>query len=353
MAAGVSGARNMGMARISKAGPFHIGIAYSPHYGHNFGDEVWGVRHGLHDPARARQVYQDFDEYAAHGVTVVSMKIFDDGRTGIDFETDDPGVAVRVHPSALAGLENVLAAASACGVHLHLVMLDHLFAYPSDGGPARGHGAALREPRACNALFERVLLPVLRLVGRRPQVLGIELINEPDLIGEGMHGNTRDHRGRKLSKIPEPALTAVMRRFRDAVDAETDAQFAVGCLGVGKARYWIDSGLLDPSRHFLSIHYFGTRANGDPKYSKLYGPSGIGPLLDLDLPIVWGEHRADGGPASSITEFLEDADRHGVKGCFAWAAYDANGHPGGDHFGAVQLARYQEFARGRQTPLRA
>jgi hypothetical protein len=310
------------------------------------------VRHGLHDPMRARQVHEDFAEYARHGVGVVSMKVFDDGRTGIDFDAADPALALRVQASALAGLEQVLEAADASGVSLHLVMLDHLFAYPSDGGPARGHGGALRRPDARDALFDRVLLPVLRLIGRHPHVVGFELINEPDLIGEGLHGNSRDHEWRRLTKLTGSELTAVMERFRDAVDAETDAQFAVGCLGVGKARYWIDSGLLDPQRHFLSIHYFGTRANGDPRYPDLYGPKGIEALLQMDLPIVWGEHRADGRPAPSLLQFVEDAVRHGVKACIAWAAYDANGRPGGDRFGAVQLARYEEFTRVRAAPTR-
>lgn len=337
----------MGELRISNTGGFHVGVAYSPHYGHNFGDAIWGVEHGLHRRERLHLVERDFTSYARHGITFVSMKVFDDGRTGIEFDARDPGYAVQVQPSALAGLDNVLSAAADTGLCLHLVLLDHLFAYPGSGR-CRGHGAALREAAHREAFFETVIGPVLRLIGRYPHVMGMELINEPDLVCRGLHGNMGDGRGRRLRKLPASALLAALERFRGAVDAETDAQFAIGCLGVGKAAFWLRTGLLDPARHFLSIHYFARRANGDPPYPALYGPSGIGPWLDWGVPIIWGEHPADGSPAPSLTQFLDDAARHGVRGCCGWAAYDALGNDGGDGFGPLRLDEYARFTTDRR-----
>jgi hypothetical protein len=356
----------MGDLRITKDVSI-IGVAYNPRYGFDFGDQLHVATNqgvaimppGLDSPKRAAQVASDLQNLAANGVNAISVKIFADGRTGINFDPKDPGRALGVQTSVYDGLNNLISAAAAIGIAVHLVLFDHLFVAPPEGlvdtsrgvrqtGPERkqGHLRALADPDNRALLLQNVIAPVLDHLGASPNLLSVELINEPESILESMQGD-------QVSGIPRSQTAAFkdfMRDVRDLVHDRTGAQFTVGTLGLGRrVMEWVD--VIDPKQDYLSVHYYANSANGDPSYRNLYSAnSEIVKLQRAGVQVVFGEYAANGYGSIGAEQFLKDAHEHGVNGGFAWAMYDGEGNQGEKqlasgtaNFGPLPLDDFRRF----------
>ncbi len=346
----------MGNMRIdNESSGFIVGVAYNLHFGFDFGDQLRiqtdkGVSvmppglddPGRNDPKRADTVMDDFRKLRESGVNAVTIKLFTDGRTGIDFDPKDPGRALGVQKSVFKGLENVMKIAGANGIAVQIVLFDHTFAAkeaglldPKEGrkqlGPERkqGHLQALANPDNRELLLRNVIAPVLKYLRGRSNLLAVELVNEPESIIEGMHLN----KGQKgIPKAQTEAFKEYMRTVRDLVH-DAGAQFTVGCLGIAYAKQWLD--VIDPQRDFISVHYYENSQNLDPKYGSLYGAdSELMKLHKAGVTVVFGEYAGSGYGKVGTKAFLEDARAHGiVKGALgAWSMYDGNGKPGAANF---------------------
>ncbi len=356
----------MGDMRVSNDGSFIVGVAYNQRYGYDFGNQLriqtnQGVSQGptgLDDPDRAKQMISDFQKLAANGVNAVSIKVFADGRTGIDFDPKDPGRALKVQDSVYTGLDNVMKAAVANGLAVQLVLFDHLFAEkgeslvtPTKGlyqtGPEQkqGHVTAFSDPGNRALLLQNVIAPLLDHLGANPNLLSVELVNEPESILQSMHCNVKEG----IPANQTAGFKEYMRMVRDLVHDSTGAQFSVGSLGVAYAKEWLD--VIDPNQDYLSIHYYENKYNRDPRYDSLYGPnSGISKLQQAGVPVIFGEYAANGYGKVGAEEFLEGARAHGVQGGIAWAMYDPNGNlgeapakSGSANFGPLPLDDFRHF----------
>jgi hypothetical protein len=355
----------MGTVRITRQGKFLDGVAYpSLHYGFDFGDGPRGTNLGLHHKARIDKVNADFAELASNGIHSVRMNVFADGRTGIDF--NHRSRQIQVQDSVLVGLGKVLDAAKANNIHLSLVMLDHKFAEGQlpivdannqEVGKKQGHGVVLKSPLLRKQLLDNVFRKVLERIGNDPNLLSVELINEPESLIDGM--STNDEIKNADSLIPQAELgdfKAYLREFRDLVHNTTGAQFTVGSLALKFAGEWLD--VLDPQRDYLSIHYYGE--NDEPPYSDIYRRTLLDRLtgrqtlkeLQSRIPVVWGEYPAQGArefqspkvqPFDTTLQFLDDALRNGIKGGYGWSFYSAKGERGGESFGPIPWKAHQEF----------
>lgn len=340
----------MGNMRINKESGFIVGVAYNLHFGFDFGNQLriqtdQGVRvapPGLDDPKRAATVMDDFRKLRESGVNAVTIKLFTDGRTGIDFDPKDPGRALNVQKaSVFKGLDNVMKIAAANGIAVQIVLFDHTFAGeaaglldPKDTGKQtspekkQGHLQALANPDNRELLLKNVIEPVLKHLSGKTNLLAVELVNEPESIIEGMHGK----KGASIPKAQTQSFKEYMRTVRDLVH-DAGAQFTVGCLGIGYAKEWLD--VIDPHRDFISVHYYENRHNLDPKYGSLYGAdSELMKLHKAGVTVVFGEYAGSGYGKVGTEAFLKDAHAHGiVQGALgAWSMYDGNGKPGAANF---------------------
>jgi hypothetical protein len=336
----------MGEPQFNKEGTgFIVGVAYNQHYGYDFGDPLQiGTKQGVPVMSatlekRTSTMINDFRKLAAHGVNAVTVKVFADGRTGIDFDPSNPGRALAVQESVKKGLDNLMTVAAANGLAVQVVLFDHLFVGDPKGLETKPHENAMKNPDNRELLLKKVIEPVLEHLkqGKYNNLLSVELINEPESTIEGMRGK----KGHSIPKAQTQAFKEYMRTVRDLVHDTTRAGFAVGCLGVGYAKEWLD--VIDPKRDTINVHFFENSYNRDPKYADLYGASSeLMKLLNAGVPVAFGEYAANGYGKGALA-FLKDAYAHGIKGGFAWAMYDALGHPGGEHFEHPGTAHFGEL----------
>jgi hypothetical protein len=357
----------MGDMRVTSNGGFIVGVAYNQHYGYDFGDQVkvqtnQGVTPGplgLDQPKQQAKMMSDFQKLAANGVNTVSIKLFADGRTGIDFDPKNPGRAIKVQESVYRGLDNVMTAASANGIAVQLVLFDHLFAesaaklvestkdvHQTGQESKQGHLTAFTDAANREQLLQNVIAPVLQYLGSNPNLLSVELINEPESILASMHGTLQ----KNIPQSQTEVFKDYMRTVRDLVHDTTGAQFTVGSMGVGFVKQWLD--VIDPAQDYLSIHYYENASNRDPRYASLYGPkTDIAQLQRAGVPLIFGEFAANGyGKKIGAEQFLEDARAHGIRGGIAWAMYDADGNLGEKqpkggtaNFGRIPLDDFRHF----------
>jgi hypothetical protein len=328
-------------------------------YGLDFGGNVWGSHLGV--STRRAQVARDFEEMAALGFTVARWFVFCDGRAGIAY--DDRGLPTGPDAHLFDDLDAALEIARDTGIRLVLVALDHRWMFdgvrdtiadPVSGVilEARlptGRAHILLEPEGHDALFNRVLVPMLRRYGpegvRRdlaPHVLAWEFMNEPDWVIEEWERDVSSHVGRPL---PFQTAAWLVARFSAAVHLHTSA---VATLGGGRVRNmwaWDDEGLgLD----LLQVHHYPDtrhpKRDDDP-----YGLSAK--ALGLGHPLILGEFPANGPeqhppgaspPGITLNEYLEFAYRAGYVGAWPWS------FSGTDAYGRLPVEPLRAFGRAHR-----
>jgi hypothetical protein len=325
-------------------------------YGLDFGANVWGSHLGV--STRRAAVARDFAEMAALGFTVVRWFVFCDGRAGILY--DDRGLPTGPDPHLFHDLDTALEIARDVGIRLVFVALDHRWLF--DGvretiaDPVGGlmleaqlpHGRAevLMSERGHDALFDGVLVPVLRRYGpdgiRRDlaaQVLAWEFMNEPDWVIEEWERDLSSHVPRPL---PFQTAAWLIARFSAAVHLHTTA---IATLGGGRARNlwaWDDEGLgLD----VLQLHHYPDTRH--PKRDD--DPYGLpARALGLGHAVILGEFPANGPeqhpagtspPPIGLGEYLEFALRAGYLGGWPWS------FSGTDAYGRLPVEPLRAFGR--------
>ena len=326
------------------------------YYGLDFGANVWGSHLGV--STRRAAIARDFAEMAALGFTVVRWFVFCDGRAGILY--DDAGLPIGPDAHLFDDMDTALSIARDTGIGLVLVVLDHRWMF--DGvretiaDPVSGlmlqarlpHGRArvLLTDRGHDALFDRVLVPMLHRYGPlgsrsdlSTQVVAWEFMNEPDWAIEEWERDLSRHVARPL---PFATLARLVSRFSDAVHEHTRA---LATLGGGRARNlwaWDDAALgLD----VLQVHQYPDTRHPD-RDDNLFGTPAsalaVGRAVILgEFPGNAPEQHPEGAspPPMTLADYLEFSVRNGYAGAWPWS------FSGTDAYGRLPPAALRDFGR--------
>lgn len=325
-------------------------------YGLDFGANVWGSHLGV--STRRADVARDFAEMAALGLTAVRWFVFCDGRAGITY--DDAGLPSGLDAHLFDDLDAALSIAGSMAIRLVLVLLDHRWMFdgvrdtiadPVSGVLLQaqlpdGRSRVLHTEAGHDALFERVVVPVLRRYGPRgPRadlsnvVAGWELMNEPDWIIEEWESDLSRH---VMRPLPFATLARLVARFSDAVHEHTRA---LATLGGGRARNlwaWDDDALgLD----VLQVHQYPDMRHPD-RDDALFGTPAH--ALGVRRAVILGEfpgnaleQHPDGmePPPISLRDYLEFALQGGYAGAWPWS------FSGTDAYGRLPTVPLRAFGR--------
>jgi hypothetical protein len=326
------------------------------YYGLDFGANVWGSHLGV--STRRGAIARDFAEMAALGFNVVRWFVFCDGRAGILY--DDAGLPIGPDAHLFDDMDAALSIARDAGIQLVLVILDHRWMF--DGvretiaDPVSGmmlqarlpHGRAhvLLTDRGHDALFERVLVPMLHRYGPlgaradlSNQVAAWEFMNEPDWTIEEWERDVSRHVARPL---PFETLARLVARFSDAVHEHTSA---LATVGGGRARNlwaWDDEALgLD----VLQVHQYPDTRRPD-RDDDLFGTRAA--ALGVSRAVILGEFPGNGPaqhpkdaspPAVTLADYLDFALRGGYAGAWPWS------FSGTDAYGRLPAGPLRDFGR--------
>jgi hypothetical protein len=326
------------------------------YYGLDFGANVWGSHLGV--TTRRSDIARDFAEMAGLGFTVARWFVFCDGRAGIVY--DDRGYPVAPDAHLFDDLDAGLEIARDAGIRLVLVVLDHRWVFDGvretiadpvsgvllEGQLPQGRAHVLLTEEGHDALFERVLVPMLQRYGpegtRRDlaaQVCAWEFMNEPDWVIEEWERDLSSHVARP---IPFQTLAWLVARFSAAVHLHTAA---AATLGSGRARNlwaWDDEGLgLD----VLQVHHYPDLRHptrDDDPFGRPARALGLGHALILgEFPGNAAAQHPPGATPPPITlgEYLEFALSAGYLGAWPWS------FSGTDAYGGLPVEPLRAFGR--------
>lgn len=326
------------------------------YYGLDFGANVWGSHVGV--ATRRAAVAREFDAMASLGFTVARWFVFGDGRAGILY--DDAGLPIGPDDHLFDDMDAALEIARGAGIGLVLVLLDHRWMFqgvretiadPVSGvilqaRLPQGRARVLLTPQGREALFERVVVPVLRRYGPRgaradllAQVAAWEFMNEPDWVVEEWERDLSRH---VATPLPFETLADLVARFSDAVHRHTAA---LATLGGGRARNlwaWDDDALgLD----VLQVHQYPDTRRPD-RDDDLFGTPAE--ALTVRRKVILGEFPGNGPaqhpagaspPALTLGDYLDFALRGGYAGAWPWS------FSGTDAYGSLPEAPLRAFGR--------
>jgi len=313
-------------------------------YGFDFGASFATPSGGLHASAEAvRSLDGSFERLRRDGVEYARVFLFCDGRAGIRFDED--GTPEGLDGAVFPDVDVLLAAAERHRIGLFLVLFDAgLVAAASvvDGAACGGHSAVLIEPAKRDALFERVLEPLLVRYGAHPAIEGWDIFDEPECATLGMH-------------CPNPMASASARRW-----GRLGRVLTAAARGLGLARSCAAGPALVPSsamRSFLgaavrAVHQhtkalatvgLASTANLalveglglDFYQAHWWEPYGDGPLrraaadFRLDRPLVLGAFPAT-TKTKSVKTVLDTARCAGYGGALLWSARAVDARSGQD-----------------------
>jgi hypothetical protein len=318
----------MGMGkRITKGAPLQMGINFRLHYGWDFGVSP-GTPLSLAAPDRAALLDTEFALLAAAGCRIVRWFVFCDGRNGIRFLGERPA---GLDPLVAPALRVALDTAARHGISILFVLLDHTLSFSPEGIPGttmvkQGHGRLLRHPDLFEALVGNVFAPFWELVNDHPNVIGYELVNEPEMVMRRREHWYAEPSGVGCPSVPDECqlsfdeMSDRLGRTREAVHQATQAQFSIGSMTARWMGRWAN--LLDPARDFLTFHYYGDeydflRVLGDrvaPYAERL--AVGIGEFYPQGARVIPAGH--GGWPDISAAEFIRYAGSFGLQVAMPW-----------------------------------
>lgn len=323
--------------RIAKGANLQMGLNFRLHYGWDFGSSP-AAPLGLEAPDRAALLDADFAQIAASGFRVVRWFVFCDGRNGIRFTGERPA---GLEPCVAPAVRAALAAAARHGLSILFVLLDHTFAFnpvPISGTSMikQGHGHALSHPDLFEALIGNVFVPFWDLIADHPNVLGYELINEPEMVMRRRENWFSTPSGVGCPDVPDvhqlsfADMSDRLSRTREAVHQNTRAQFSIGSMTARWMGRWAP--LLDSDRDFLTFHYYGD----DPDFPRLLEEN-IAPLAER-LAVGLGEFYPQGAscippghsgwPDISAADFFRHAAAAGLQLAMPWVWRPGANDPG-------------------------
>lgn len=312
---------------IVKGGSLQMGINFRLHYGWDFGASP-GTPLGVEAPERAALLDSDFAALAAAGCRIVRWFVFCDGRNGIRFVGERP---VGLDPLVAPALRVALNTAARHGISILFVLLDHTLSFspesiPGTGMVKQGHGRLLRHPDLFESLVGNVFTPFWDLVADHPNVLGYELINEPEMVMQRREYWYAEPSGVGCPSVPDEDQLSLaemsdrLGRTREAVHHSTRAQFSIGSMTARWMGRWAK--LLDPSRDFLTFHYYGDEYDFLRVLEDRVAPHteqlavGLGEFYPQGARVIPAGH--GGWPDISAAEFIRLAASFGLQLAMPW-----------------------------------
>jgi hypothetical protein len=150
------------------------------------------------------------------------------------------------------------------------------------------------------ALLERVLSPILERYGRRPDVLGWDVINEPEWITCGLAAR------RRRPCMPVDAMRAFVRDTAALVHRYTGHDVTVGSASADWLATWQGLGL-----DFYQAHWYEHLESRIPLATPVAS-------LGLDRPVVLGEFPSRVAPAE-LQRILDTARAAGYSAAYLWS----------------------------------
>jgi hypothetical protein len=325
------------------------------YYGLDFGANVWGSHLGV--STRAHTVARDFESMASLGFTVARWFVFGDGRSGIVF--DEWGLPSGLDPHFFGDLDTALEIARDTGIRLNLVLFDHRWMFtglrdripdPVSGDLyevrlPRGRARVLSSSAGRDALFERVIQPLVRRYGARgpradlgDRVLAYEFMNEPDFVVEEWE---RDLSARVRRPLRFETIAELVSRLSAIVHAESSALTTIGCARLHNLWAWDDDALgLD----VLQLHSYPDTRRPDRDVD-VYGTPAA--RLGVRRGVILGEFPGNGPaqhppgaspPSTRLEDYLEFALTGGYRGAWPWS------FSGTDAYGPLPVAPLRRFA---------
>ena len=328
------------------------------YYALDFGANVWGSHLGV--STRRPAIEADFAQMAALGFTVARWFVFGDGRSGIVY--DERGLPADADQHLFADLDAALEVARDTGIRLVFVLLDHRWMFegvrdtiadPATGAlfEARlphGRGRILHSAAGRDALFDRVIEPVVRRYGRcgersdlADRILAFELMNEPDFVIEEWERDVSPHVARPL---PFQSVAQMVSRLSGLVHAHSPALTTVGCARLHNLWAWDDgaSGL-----DVLQVHSYPDLTHRRRDADVFGRPART---LGVSRPVILGEFPGNGPepyaasaaqPSITLEDYLEFAVSQGYAGAWPWS------FSGTDAYGRLPEAPLLRFAARR------
>lgn len=325
-------------------------------YGMDFGGTIWGSHVGV--SVRREAIGRDFAAMARLGFTVARWFVFGDGRAGIVY--DQAGLPLALDDWFFADLDAGLQIASAHGIRLVLVLLDHRWMFsgipdavtdPTTGTLfdvtlPDGRSHVLRRPEGREALVSRICEPIVRRYGRGgaradlgPCLLAWELMNEPDFVVEEWE---RDLSSRVTQPVRFADLGELAARFHALVHAHTDALTTMAAARMHNLWAWDDDAL---GVDVIQVHSYPDLKRPDRDADVFGRPAGS---LGLSRPVVLGEFPGNGParhpagtypPPTTLAHYLDFAVTAGYAGAWPWS------YSGTDGYGRLPEAPLQAFAQ--------
>jgi hypothetical protein len=281
---------------------FWAGVNYPYKTSQDFGTNAWGYS-GTAQPTTHAEIETDFANLAASGVRVVKWRVFNDGRSSPQFNQD--GYAVGLGSHFYSDLDAALEIAREHGIYLVLTLFNSGF-WTTDctqqGVHLGGHADSLTDPAKRQALLDNAIIPMLRHIGSNPQVLGYEIIAEPEW-GIDELNNQQDNR----TKVSLGDVRALVGETAAAIHYYTNGLATVESNRASNMTYWRGLGL-----DYYSFSWYDWLEPWEP----LNRPAAS---FHLDRPIVLGEFPSYGSSYYSLSQVYNIALQQGYAGAFAWS----------------------------------
>jgi hypothetical protein len=325
------------------------------YYGLDFGANVWGSHLGV--ATRADAIARDFERMALLGFTVARWFLFCDGRAGILY--DDRGVPTGIDTYLFTDLDTALEIAGGAGIRIDFALLDHRWLFSGvrqtiadpitgamlEGRLPAGRANVLLSPTGREALFERVIVPLVRRYGHSGEradlashVLAFEFMNEPDFVIEEWEQDLSPHVARPL---PFAVLAELIRRLSDVVHRYSKAMTTIGGARLHNLWAWDDDGLgLD----VLQVHSYPDIRHTNRDIDVFGMPASV---LGVRRRVILGEFPANAPashpngaspPETTLEEYLEFAVSGGYVGAWPWS------FSGTDEYGGLPVEPLHRFA---------
>ena len=272
-------------------------------YGLDFGRSAWRPEGGLAVPDRRERLRRELGRLADSGARLVRVWLLGDGRSGMvaDASGRPQGLDARFLPDLDAALE----AFREAGLRAMPVLMDFLWFAPGrrEGGVQLfGRRGLVLDRSHREALLHCVFAPIAERCGQAPEVVSIDLMNEPEwaTLGTG----TLDPR----RSISRREMRGFLTEVASVVKAKAPQPL---CVGLASARW---QSLLDGVGVDFEQHHWYENLDSLAALARPVAPSvpgGRAPLL--------GEFPTRGASVPPERLF-EIADRAGYSGALAWSA---------------------------------
>jgi hypothetical protein len=311
-------------------------------YGMDFGANVWGSHLGV--STRRSAVARDFAEMARLGFTAARWFLFCDGRAGIVY--DETGLPAGVDPHLFTDLDAALEIARDLEIRINFALFDHRLLFsgvretiadPVTGAllEARlpeGRARMLLSPSGRDALFSRVLEPLVRRYGKSgprsdlgAAILAYEFMNEPDFVIEEWERDLSRHVARPL---PFEVAGELVSRLSDLIHAHTNALSTIAAARLHNLWAWDDDALgLD----VLQVHSYPDTKHPE-RDADVFGAHAA--TLGVRRRVILAEFPGDptchpegaSPPQWTLGEYLEFAVASGYAGAWPWSFSGTDGY---------------------------